>query len=152
MFCFQGVCILLCKPLSYMNLSGTVVSLLLNMHNIPLRNLVVFHDELELGFGTLRWKIGGGHKGHNGIRNISERCGSDYNRFRVGIGRPSGSAEVSKFVLGAFTPKEKKTFENFIFPVVHQTIPWIIQSNNDKVCGILKETSLLKSSKLSEQF
>ena len=135
--------VLLCKPLSYMNLSGNVVSELLKIHRIPLNYLVVFHDELELAFGTIGWKCGGGHRGHNGLRNISAQCGSDYNRVRIGIGRPPGSMEVSKFVLSSFTTKEMLQLETSVFPSIQRTIPYIFQQKSEEICSILKEGSSL---------
>ena len=135
--------VLLCKPLSYMNLSGNVVSELLKIHPIPLHNLVVFHDELELPFGTIGWKCGGGHRGHNGLRNISAQCGSHYKRIRIGIGRPPGFMEVSKFVLSSFTAQEKLQLETSLFPSLEQAIPWIFQERSENTAYILKEGTFL---------
>jgi PTH1 family peptidyl-tRNA hydrolase len=129
----EGSKILLCKPLSYMNLSGGPVSELLAYFNIPLEHLVVFHDELELPFGTMRWKAGGGHAGHNGLRSISAQCGSDYKRFRIGIGRPQGFCSVSQFVLSPFTLDEFTTLEHTVFPAIHNTLPWLIQEQYKKI-------------------
>lgn len=129
----EGVKILLCKPLSYMNLSGGPVSELLAYFNIPLERLVVFHDELELPFGTIRWKAGGGHAGHNGLRNISVQCGSEYKRFRIGVGRPQGSCSVSQFVLSPFTSDEYCTLEDSVFPAIRHTLPWLIQERYKEI-------------------
>ncbi|ETZ06761.1 peptidyl-tRNA hydrolase [Holospora obtusa F1] len=136
---FQEFKVLLCKPLSYVNRSGAVVSSILKMFNIPLDHVVVFHDELELDFGVLKWKTGGGHKGHNGLRNISELCGSDYNRFCIGIGRPRGAVEVSKFVLSSFTPKELEILNVFVFPCMHRALPYLFQGKFDKIHEISKD-------------
>ncbi|PPE04190.1 aminoacyl-tRNA hydrolase [Holospora curviuscula] len=134
--------ILLCKPLSYMNLSGNVVLELLKLYDIPLDRLVVFHDELELAFGTQRWRFGGGHRGHNGVRHISARCGTDYGRFRIGIGRPPGAMEVSKFVLSDFTSQERLRLDASIFPSIQRALPWILQQKSHEISQALQEDKI----------
>ena len=145
-FHIEGVKVLLCKPLSYMNLSGGPVSDLLSYFHIPLERLVVFHDELELPFGTVRWKLGGGHAGHNGLRNISARCGSDYKRFRIGIGRPQGPCSVSQFVLSAFTSHEMQTLEGTIFPAIQESLLCITQERYNDIDPCLSSTLDSKAS------
>jgi PTH1 family peptidyl-tRNA hydrolase len=79
---------LLLKPMTYMNDSGQAVGEALRYLKIPLENLIVIHDELDLASGKLRVKVGGGDAGHNGLKSISAHCGGDYKRVRVGIGHP----------------------------------------------------------------
>lgn len=99
----------LARPLSYMNLSGPPVAALAAFYKTPPQRLVVIHDELDIPFGTLRLKLGGGDNGHNGLRSISQSLGTrDYYRVRFGIGRPPGRMDAASFVLKDFTAAERK--------------------------------------------
>lgn len=100
--------LILAKSQGFMNLSGSPVQKLLQFHSIPLERLVVIHDELDIEFGELRKKFDGGHAGHNGLRDITAKCGSGYHRLRFGIGRPNGHMSVSDFVLQNFSSTERK--------------------------------------------
>ncbi len=96
-------------PRSYMNLSGRPVAALLAFYKIPPERLVVIHDELDVPFGALRLKFGGGDNGHNGLRSISQALGTrDYYRVRFGIGRPPGRMDAAAYVLRDFTAAERK--------------------------------------------
>ncbi|MGL4305186.1 MAG: aminoacyl-tRNA hydrolase [Mycobacteriaceae bacterium] len=100
---------ILAKPRSYMNLSGTQVAAAAKFFSIPAGNIVVIHDELDLDFGQLRLKRGGGEGGHNGLRSISTSLGTkDYLRVRVGIGRPPGRMDPASYVLKPFSTTESK--------------------------------------------
>jgi PTH1 family peptidyl-tRNA hydrolase len=106
---YGGAKIILAKPGSYMNTSGGPVSSLMKFYDIPLQNLIVLHDELDIDAATIRIKQGGGHAGHNGLRDIISACGSnDFIRVRVGIGRPPGRMETADFVLKDFNSTERK--------------------------------------------
>lgn len=95
-----GEAVALAKPQSFMNLSGGPVSKLMKEYDVPLQNVIVIHDDLDLAPGTIRVKQGGGHAGHNGLRSIIDKTGSrDFKRVRVGIGRPPGKMPVVDFVL-----------------------------------------------------
>jgi len=94
-----GADLWLLKPTTYMNASGRAVAALANFYKIPLGQILVAHDELDLLPGALRLKLGGGHGGHNGVRDISAALGADYWRLRIGIGHPGDKAQVSDFVL-----------------------------------------------------
>jgi PTH1 family peptidyl-tRNA hydrolase len=99
----------LCKPKTYMNLSGGPVASLRDWFKVPVERIVVVHDELDIGFGTLRLKAGGGDNGHNGLRSITSAIGSkDYLRVRVGIGRPPGRQDPADYVLKDFAAAERK--------------------------------------------
>lgn len=94
---------------SYMNLSGGPVAGLLKFYSLPADRLIVVHDELDLPFDTVRIKFGGGHGGHNGLRDIAAALGTgDFIRVRVGIGRPPGRMDPAAFVLQNFSSTEKK--------------------------------------------
>lgn len=91
------------KPMSFMNLSGGPVAGLLRFFKVPVEQLMVVHDELDIPFGTVRLKRGGGDNGHNGLKSVTTSLGSaDYLRVRVGIGRPPGRQAPAAFVLTNF--------------------------------------------------
>ena len=107
--------VVLARPLTYMNESGGPVRGLLDYHHLPVENLVVVHDELDLPFATVRLKRGGGEGGHNGLRSISRSAGTkDYLRVRVGIGRPPGRQDPADFVLKDFSAVERKELDLLI--------------------------------------
>jgi PTH1 family peptidyl-tRNA hydrolase len=99
----------LAKPRTYMNDSGRPVSALADFFKVPLDRLVVVHDELDLPFGGLRVKLGGGDNGHNGLRAVRRSLGSgEFLRVRVGIGRPPGRMDPASFVLRDFSAAERQ--------------------------------------------
>jgi peptidyl-tRNA hydrolase, PTH1 family len=98
--------LILAKSQGFMNLSGAPVEKLLQFYSLDASRLIVIHDELDIEFGELRKKFDGGHAGHNGLRDISARCGTGYHRIRFGIGRPNGQMAVSDFVLQNFSSTE----------------------------------------------
>ncbi len=104
--------VVLAKPRTYMNVSGGPVAGLLKYYSVPLADLVVVHDDLDLGLGVVRLKFGGGEGGHNGLRSISSSTGSkEYLRLRFGIGRPPGRQDPADFVLKRFSATEAKELE-----------------------------------------
>ena len=101
--------VILAKPKSYMNLSGGPVASLRDFFKIPAEQIVVVHDELDVAFGLLRVKLGGGDNGHNGLKSITSALGTrDYYRVRFGIGRPTGRQDPADWVLTDFSPNERK--------------------------------------------
>ena len=106
---FGGPKVILAKSTGYMNTSGRPVSGLMKFYDVPLGNVIVVHDELDIPAADVRIKVGGGHAGHNGLRDIiSAGGGPEFIRVRVGIGRPPGSMETADFVLKDFGTSEKK--------------------------------------------
>ncbi len=102
----NGNRIILLKPQTFMNLSGQAVMQALQFYKLPMSQLIVAHDELDLPFGTVRLKQGGGHGGHNGLRSIMEQLGKgDFIRLRIGIGRPPHGDTVN-YVLGNVPPDQ----------------------------------------------
>ena len=96
-------------PHSYMNLSGGPTKALASFYSVPVEQVVVVHDELDIPFGELRLKRGGGEGGHNGLRSISASLGTkDYRRVRVGVGRPPGRMDAAAYVLKDFSSTERK--------------------------------------------
>ncbi len=106
--------ILLLKPLTFMNLSGESVSAVSNFYKIPVENIIVIHDDLDLPLGVLRFKIGGSSGGHNGLKSIDKFLPNSYKRVRVGIGRPKNKEDVVKYVLSDFKEEEKECLEKII--------------------------------------
>jgi len=97
------------KPLTFMNLSGGPVAGLSGYYRVPAGRIVVIHDELDIPFGTIRLKRGGGDNGHNGLRAVTASLGTrDYYRIRFGIGRPPGRMDPAAFVLRDFSAAERK--------------------------------------------
>ena len=91
---------LLCKPQTYMNDSGKAVQALIKFYKIPVNKILIVHDEIDLDVGNLRFKIGGGHGGNNGLRDIIEKVGDpNFSRLRIGIGRPGSVDKVVSYVL-----------------------------------------------------
>lgn len=104
-----GQSVIIAKPRSYMNLSGGPTVALARFFKVPPDEIIVLHDELDLPYGTIRVKQGGGEGGHNGLRSISNSLGTkDYQRVRFGIGRPPGRQDPADFVLKDFSAAERK--------------------------------------------
>lgn len=119
--------LVLAKPLSFMNLSGGPVSQLAKFYSIPLERTIIVHDELDIPFDTVRIKVGGGHAGHNGIRDIAKALQTpDFIRVRVGIGRPPGRQDVADFVLKSFSSTER------------QSLPMLVSDAADAVTEIVE--------------
>jgi PTH1 family peptidyl-tRNA hydrolase len=107
-----GTRAVLAKPRSYMNETGGPVAALRDFFKVPADRLVVVHDELDLPYGGLRLKLGGGDNGHNGLKSLRRSLGSgDFHRVRVGIGRPPGRMDPAAFVLRDFGSVERKDLE-----------------------------------------
>jgi peptidyl-tRNA hydrolase, PTH1 family len=104
-----GARVVLARPRCYMNESGGPVKALATFYKIAPSRIVAVHDELDIGFGTLRVKLGGGDNGHNGLRSMRSSLGTgDFFRVRAGIGRPPGRQDVADFVLSNYSPTERK--------------------------------------------
>jgi len=107
-----GVATSLAKPMSYMNLSGGPVSALAKYYGIDPVDVVVIHDELDIPYGAIRLKRGGGSGGHNGLKDVTKALGTpEYVRVRVGIGRPPGRQAPAEYVLKSFSTTERKELD-----------------------------------------
>src|SRR5215470_3707126 len=102
---------LLLLPGTYMNESGRAVAEATHFYKLPIDDVVVFHDELDLPPGKLRVKIGGGNAGHNGLRSITAHIGNDYRRVRIGIGHPGVKDLVQPYVLSDFAKSDRDWVE-----------------------------------------
>ena len=119
--------LVLAKPQTFMNLSGRSIASLMNFYKVPLGDVIVVHDELDLPFGVVRVKLGGGTAGHNGLRSIVPAIGSDFVRVRVGIGRPAGRKDPVDFVLESFSKSEASE------------VPAIVDRAADAVLSVIHE-------------
>ena len=112
---FGGQDVALVVPLTWMNQSGLVVADLIRDLQVDPTNLIVIHDDLDLSFGRLRIKRGGGTGGHNGIRSVIAEIGSpEFIRVKIGIGRPSEGVEVADFVLSPFLDEEHRVLDRML--------------------------------------
>jgi PTH1 family peptidyl-tRNA hydrolase len=103
-----GRSVVLAKPRCYMNESGRQVGPLAKFYSVPPADIIVVHDELDLDFGRIRLKLGGGEGGHNGVRSVAAALGTkDFQRVRIGIGRPPGRKDPAAFVLENFSAAER---------------------------------------------
>ena len=108
-----GVPVVLARPRSYMNEIGGPVAAVSAYYDVPVDRLVAVHDELDLPFGGLRLKRGGGDAGHNGLRSMRRFLGTgDFHRVRIGLGRPSGPQDPADFVLQRFTAAERQQLDD----------------------------------------
>lgn len=109
-------------PSTFMNLSGQAVSAVANFYQIPAQKILIVHDELDLQPGTARFKIGGGHGGHNGLRDIVNKLGnnSDFARLRIGIGHPGQANQVSDYVLKKPSPADQRLIADSIQRALEQ--------------------------------
>jgi peptidyl-tRNA hydrolase, PTH1 family len=109
---------LLMKPLNFMNLSGQPIQEIVNFYKIDKKKIYIIHDDLDLELGKVKLKFGGGNGGHNGLSNIDEMIGNNYNRIRIGINHPGSKDLVSNYVLNKFTNDEMILIEKKINKVI----------------------------------
>ena len=105
------------KPLTFMNNSGTAIKELIDYFKIDAKDVIVFHDDMDIDFGKIKAKFGGSSAGHNGIESIDKFIGKDYSRVRIGIGKPE-KLKVNDFVLGDFNEDEKTQLEDISKKIV----------------------------------
>lgn len=110
-----GPKLVIAKPNGFMNTSGGPVSALLKYYSLPADRLVLLHDELDIPFDTVRLKQGGGHGGHNGVRDVSKATDDgDFIRVRIGVGRPPGRQDAADFVLKDFSGTERQSLPSLV--------------------------------------
>jgi PTH1 family peptidyl-tRNA hydrolase len=123
-----GLPVTIAKPATFMNESGGPVAALRDYYRLPAERIVVLHDELDLPFGTIRLKLGGGDNGHNGLRSVTAALRTrDYHRLRFGIGRPPGRMDPAAFVLRDFAALQRKE------------LPYLIDRSADAVEALLTD-------------
>lgn len=127
----RGEKVLFVEPQTYMNLSGRSVAQAARFYKIALANVLVVHDELDLPFGRVQLKSGGGAGGHNGLKSIMELCGGDaFVRLRFGIGKPEGpnaKERVSGYVLSNFSKDEQPALEELLGRAADATECWVTE-------------------------
>ncbi len=134
------------KPLAYMNRSGHPVAETAKFYKIPTEHIFVFHDDLDLAPGKVRVKQGGGHGGHNGLRDLDAHLGKPYWRVRIGIGRPLHKEDVSPYVLSNFS-KEDHVWLDPLLPAIADEAHLLCQSNpEDFAAKIMQMLPPLKQS------
>ena len=99
------------KPLTFMNSSGVCIKELVDYFKMDIKNIFVFHDDMDIDIGKVKTKIGGSNAGHNGIDSIDKNIGKNYSRIRIGIGRPSKNSTAADHVLDNFSSDEKQNVE-----------------------------------------
>jgi len=103
---FKASNLLFLKPTTFMNLSGESLQAVKNFYKIELEDIIVIHDDIDLPFSALRFKKGGGHGGHNGLRSIDAMIGKEYTRVRMGVDKPAHKSQVANYVLADFSKEE----------------------------------------------
>jgi PTH1 family peptidyl-tRNA hydrolase len=123
---YEGRKIILAKPQTFMNLSGQAVQGLVRFYKIPLENLIIAHDDLDLPFCTLRLRPGGGSAGQKGIASTIQQLGTpDFARMRLGIDRPPGRMDAAAYVLQAFTQKESQQVAELLDKATDAALVWV---------------------------
>ena len=119
------------KPQTFMNESGRAVREASNFYKIGPERIIVFHDELDLPFGQVRVKKGGGHAGHNGLKSIDENIGTDYFRIRIGISHPGEKEKVTGHVLGDLSEEDAETLQKILTSIA-ENISTLIEGDEKK--------------------
>jgi PTH1 family peptidyl-tRNA hydrolase len=119
--------LILAKPQTYMNLSGQSAQGLLNFYKLPMENMLIAYDDLDIPFGTIRMRPGGGPGGQKGVASTIERLGTkDFARLRLGIGRPPGRMEPSAYVLQDFSREEMKILSELLDRAADATLEFVL--------------------------
>jgi PTH1 family peptidyl-tRNA hydrolase len=115
---YRSASSLFLKPTTFMNLSGKSLQTVKNFFKVEVEDIIVIHDDIDLPFGTVRFKKGGGHGGHNGLRSIDEHVTKEYLRVRIGVGKPEHKSQVSDYVLHDFNEAESQVLDRLISHIV----------------------------------
>jgi len=123
---YLGDRVILIKPQTYMNNSGSSVSSLVRFYKVPLENLLVIYDEVDLPLGAIRLRPGGGSAGHKGMQSIIDRMGTDdFSRLRIGMGRPPGRKDAADYVLQDFPAQESELLDETLDQAVAAVLMFI---------------------------
>lgn len=128
--------IIFAKPQTFMNISGRAVRFLIDFYKIPIDKVVVFHDDIDLPFGRVKIKKGGGNGGHNGLKNIDNLAGNNYWRVRIGVGRPAEKSMVVSYVLGNFTKEEFEKLKR-IKKIISENLSILISNDPKKLESLI---------------
>ncbi len=135
---FKSSNILFLKPTTFMNLSGKAVQAVKNFYKIELENIIVIHDDIDLPFSALRFKKGGGHGGHNGLRSIDAMVGKEYIRVRMGVDKPTHKSQVADYVLSDFSLEES----TILAPWITHTVEAVKALKSDSLEEVKSKYSL----------
>ena len=128
---YEGNKLILAKPQTYMNLSGQSIQGLARFYKLPLENMIVAHDDLDLPFGTIRIRPGGGPGGQKGVASTIERLGTkDFRRLRIGIGSPPGRMDPAAYVLQDFSKTDQTLLSEILDHAADATITFITEGLN----------------------
>lgn len=117
--------VVILKPQEFMNVSGSAVTRAMKFYRIEPEHMLVLHDEIELPFGEIRLKMGGGHKGHNGLRDIMAKIGTpEFYRLRMGVDRPPHK-NVADYVLSNFSKDEQSQFDGYFYESTKLIMEWL---------------------------
>lgn len=142
---YNGFKILLCKPQTFMNLSGESVQAIMAYYKIQRENILVLHDDLDMPFGALRFMTNRSPGGHNGIKDIHNKIGADYTRLKIGISRKNIKMPVDKFVLQNFSSEEMELIPNLLDDVCKASLDFInsgpvkAANNFNRKLGLIEE-------------
>ncbi len=134
-----GMKVVALKPATYMNLSGQSAAAAAQFYKIDLADVIAIHDELDLKFGKLRVKRGGGAAGHNGLRSLDQHLGQDYRRLRMGIDHPGEKHLVTNYVLGNFAKAERAFVETWC-DAIADALPILVKGDE---AGFMNKVHLL---------
>lgn len=123
--------VIVCKPQTYMNLSGRSVAETCQFYKIPPEHVFVFHDDLDIEEGKIKFKQGGGHGGHNGLKSLDQHIGKDYWRIRLGIGHPGIKEAVTGHVLGNFHKNDEEWLTDVLALVAKNAPHLLTDSQGD---------------------
>ena len=118
------------KPLTFMNTSGICIKELIEYFKINVKDVFVFHDDMDIDIGKIKVKIGGSSAGHNGIDSIDKNIGKNYSRVRIGIGRPENNSTGADYVLDNFSAEEKGNVEKVTNDII-ESLPVLISKDLD---------------------
>ena len=130
------------KPQTFMNKSGSCISSLINFFSIKPSSVIVWHDEIDLDKGKIKVKFGGGHAGHNGIRDIIRYIGEDFLRVRIGVGRPDKNIDPSKWVLSSFSKNDFDGWVNDLLSIMASEVELLHLNNN---IDFMNKVSILRN-------
>jgi len=119
------------KPTTFMNLSGKSVQSVKHFFKVELENVIVVHDDIDLPFGAVRFKRGGGHGGHNGLKSLDTHITKEYLRVRIGVGKPEHKSQVADYVLHAFSQDEISMLDTLIVHVTKACELLVVEELNE---------------------
>lgn len=135
----EGLSVVLARPQTFMNASGTSVAQLVHWYRVPVARTLIVYDEVDLPFGTLRYRPGGSAAGHKGMGDIIRALGTNaVPRLRLGIGRPPGGGQAMGHVLKSFAPAERDALERDILPAAVDAIAdWLTHTDQEEVMRLI---------------